>query len=317
MSGPYSALVIAEYDASQILPQTYQLVDAAQRIVGANGKIDILMAGFGCTTLAQSLTSCSGVIDILCMDTPVGEYQLAENLAPAIAELALGYTHLLAATTTHGKNLLPRVAGLLDVQPITDVIDIVDAHTFKRPIYAGSAIATLVTQEVFVLLTLRANSFQPVNSLGGSASLVRLQAPKGADTSSYVTARHTQSSCPELTQAKVIVAGGRGMQSREKFDLLFQLAGKLGAAVGASRAVVDAGFVDNELQVGQTGKIVAPELYIAIGLSGAVQHLAGIKDAKVIVAINSDPDAPIMQIADYALEGDLFEIVPQLLLELG
>lgn len=314
-------LVIAEHNNEQLHAQTFKLLGAAHELVKSSKsfQIDILIAGYQCSALAQQLTSVANIFKIMIIDAPSCVHQLAENMAPAIADIASVYSHILAASSTQGKNLIPRVGGLLDLQPISDVVAFVDEHTFKRPIYAGSAIATVVSDDTIKLLTIRTSAFDaPPTSQGSMATVIeQLAAPQDAELSSFVEEHITKSERPELTAAKVVVSGGRGLQNGENFSMLYQLADTLGGAVGASRAAVDAGFVANDLQVGQTGKIVAPELYIAVGISGAVQHLAGMKDSKVIVAINNDPDAPIFQVADYGLVGDLFEVVPQLIKSLG
>lgn len=314
-------LVIAEHNNQQLHAHTFKLLGAAHELLknSALSQLDVLIAGFQCSALAQQLTYSANISKIMIIDAPYCEYQLAENLAPAIANIASNYTHVLAASSTQGKNLLPRVAGLLNVQPISDVLAFVDAHTFKRPIYAGSAIATVTSDDSIKLLTIRTSAFDaPLSSATTvSITLENLPAPYDLGLSTFVEEQITKSERPELTAAKVVVSGGRGLQNGENFSMLYELADTLGGAVGASRAAVDAGFVANDLQVGQTGKIVAPELYIAIGISGAVQHLAGMKDSKVIVAINKDPDAPIFQVADYGLVGDLFELVPELIKSLS
>jgi electron transfer flavoprotein alpha subunit len=314
-------LVIAEHNNEHLHAQTFKLLGAAHELVKSSKsfQIDILIAGYQCSALAQQLTSGANIFKIMIIDAPSCVHQLAENMAPAIADIASVYSHILVASSTQGKNLIPRVGGLLDLQPISDVVAFVDEHTFKRPIYAGSAIATVVSDDAIKLLTIRTSAFDaPPTSQESMATVIeQLAAPQDAELSSFVEEQVTKSERPELTAAKVVISGGRGLQNGENFSMLYQLADTLGGAVGASRAAVDAGFVANDLQVGQTGKIVAPELYIAIGISGAVQHLAGMKDSKVIVAINNDPDAPIFQVADYGLVGDLFEVVPQLIKSLG
>ncbi|HZJ94545.1 MAG TPA: FAD-binding protein, partial [Thiopseudomonas sp.] len=253
-----------------------------------------------------------GVSKVLSADNAAFEHQLPENVAPLIAELGKDYTHILAAATTGGKNIMPRVAALLDVDQISEIIAVESADTFKRPIYAGNAIATVQSSAAIKVLTVRGTGFDAVAAEGGSASIEAVTAGADAGISAFVGEELAQSDRPDLTAARVVVSGGRGMQSGENFEMLYKLADKLGGAVGASRAAVDAGFVPNDLQVGQTGKIVAPDLYIAAGISGAIQHLAGMKDSKVIVAINTDEDAPIFQVADYGLVADLFDVIPEL-----
>ncbi|MBT4884311.1 MAG: electron transfer flavoprotein subunit alpha/FixB family protein, partial [Glaciecola sp.] len=275
------------------------------------GDIDVLVAGLDCAAVAQAAASISGVTRVLVADSSCYEYQLAENISALVVELADGYSHILAAATTTGKNFMPRVAALKDVAQISDIIAIESADTFVRPIYAGNAIATVQSSDTVKVMTVRASAFDAA-SLGSAAPIETLTQLHDAGLSSFVNAELTVSERPELTAASVIISGGRGMQNGENFALLNGIADKLGAAIGASRAAVDAGFVPNDMQVGQTGKIVAPQLYIAVGISGAIQHLAGMKDSKVIVAINKDEEAPIFQIADYGLVGDLFDILPEL-----
>lgn len=314
MENPMKILVIAEHDNHQCHPSTFNVLGAASSFAAYGPvAIDLLVAGEGCAGLAQSLSKVSGLQRLLLVDHPSCRDQLAETLAPFIASLAAGYTHILMAATTTGKNLLPRAAALLNVQPISEVLAILAPDTFKRPIYAGSAIATVVSDDHLKLLTIRTSAFNPVTAQTGEAMIECLDAPLQSELSELLEQRLVVNERPELTSARVVVSGGRGLQTGANFTLLYQLADKLGAAVGASRAAVDAGFVANDMQVGQTGKIVAPELYIAVGISGAVQHLAGMKDSKVIVAINKDPDAPIFQVADYGLVGDLFEVLPELI----
>ncbi|MGJ8630432.1 MAG: electron transfer flavoprotein subunit alpha/FixB family protein [Glaciecola sp.] len=303
-----SILIYAEHDNTELKAETAKLVHAASQI---GGDIDVLVAGHDCAAVAQSAASISGVTRVLVADASCYEYQLAENISALVVELADGYSHILAAATTTGKNFMPRVAALKDVAQISDIIAVESADTFVRPIYAGNAIATVQSSDTLKLMTVRASAFDAA-SLGGAAPIETLTQLHDAGLSSFVNAELTVSERPELTAASVIISGGRGMQNGENFALLNGIADKLGAAIGASRAAVDAGFVPNDMQVGQTGKIVAPQLYIAVGISGAIQHLAGMKDSKVIVAINKDEEAPIFQIADYGLVGDLFDILPEL-----
>ena len=303
-----SILIYAEHDNTELKAETAKLIHAASQI---GGDIDVLVAGLDCAAVAQAAASISGVTRVLVADSSCYEYQLAENISALVVELADGYSHILAAATTTGKNFMPRVAALKDVAQISDIIAVESADTFVRPIYAGNAIATVQSSDTLKLMTVRASAFDAA-SLGGAAPIETLTQLHDAGLSSFVNAELTVSERPELTAASVIISGGRGMQNGENFALLNGIADKLGAAIGASRAAVDAGFVPNDMQVGQTGKIVAPQLYIAVGISGAIQHLAGMKDSKVIVAINKDEEAPIFQIADYGLVGDLFDILPEL-----
>ena len=302
-------LVIAEHNNAALGAATLNTVAAAQAI---GGDIHVLVAGSACAAVAEAAAKVAGVSKVLVADNAAFAHQLPENLAPLVADLGKGYSHVLAAATTTGKNVLPRVAALLDVDQISEIIKVESPDTFKRPIYAGNAIATVQSSAAIKVITVRGTGFDPVAAEGGAAAIEALAAGSDAGISSFVGEELAKSERPELTAAKVVVSGGRGMQNGENFALLYKLADKLGAAVGASRAAVDAGFVPNDMQVGQTGKIVAPQLYIAIGISGAIQHLAGMKDSKVIVAINKDEEAPIFQVADYGLVGDLFDIVPEL-----
>ncbi|UPQ81540.1 FAD-binding protein [Pseudomonas knackmussii] len=302
-------LVIAEHNNAVLAAATLNTVAAAKAI---GGDIHVLVAGSNCAAIGEAASRIEGVSKVLVADDAAYGHQLPENVAPLIAGLAKDYTHVLAAATTNGKNFLPRVAAQLDVDQISEIIAVESADTFKRPIYAGNAIATVQSSAPIKVITVRATGFDPVNAEGGSASVEQVAATGDAGVSSFVGEELAKSDRPELTAAKIVVSGGRGMQNGENFKHLYSLADKLGAAVGASRAAVDAGFVPNDMQVGQTGKIVAPQLYIAVGISGAIQHLAGMKDSKVIVAINKDEEAPIFQVADYGLVGDLFEIVPEL-----
>ncbi|MFV3335530.1 electron transfer flavoprotein subunit alpha/FixB family protein, partial [Pseudomonas sp. NY15437] len=302
-------LVIAEHNNGALGAATLNTVAAAQKI---GGDIAVLVAGQNVGGVAEAAAKIAGVSKVLVADNAAYAHQLPENVAPLIAELGKGYSHVLAAATTNGKNFLPRVAALLDVDQISEIIEVVSADTFKRPIYAGNAIATVQSSGAVKVITVRGTGFDAVAAEGGSAAVEAVSGPADAGKSAFVGEELAKSDRPELTAAKIVVSGGRGMGNGDNFKILYALADKLGAAVGASRAAVDAGFVPNDMQVGQTGKIVAPQLYVAVGISGAIQHLAGMKDSKVIVAINKDEEAPIFQVADYGLVADLFEAVPEL-----
>ncbi|ANI14254.1 FAD-binding protein [Pseudomonas sp. R3.Fl] len=302
-------LVIAEHNNGVLGAATLNTVAAAQKI---GGDVAVLVAGQNVGAVAEAAAKIAGVAKVLVADNAAYAHQLPENVAPLVADLGKGYSHILAAATTNGKNYLPRVAALLDVDQISEIIDVVSADTFKRPIYAGNAIATVQSSAPVKVITVRTTGFDAVAAEGGSAAVEQVSGPADAGKSAFVGEELAKSDRPELTAAKIVVSGGRGMGNGDNFKILYALADKLGAAVGASRAAVDAGFVPNDMQVGQTGKIVAPQLYIAVGISGAIQHLAGMKDSKVIVAINKDEEAPIFQVADYGLVGDLFELVPEL-----
>ena len=304
-----SVLVYAEHDNAALNKVTLSVVAAAKEI---GGDITVLVAGKGCGAVAEEAAKIDGVSKVLCADNDAYEHQLAENIGDLVAEVGADYSHILAAATTTGKNFAPRAAALLDVAQISEISDVVDADTFKRPIYAGNAIATVKCGDAKKVITVRGTSFDGVEAEGGSASVESLDVVKDAGISSFVGEELAKSDRPELTSAEIVISGGRGMGNGENFEILYKLADKLGAGVGASRAAVDAGFVPNDMQVGQTGKIVAPNLYVAVGISGAIQHLAGMKDSKVIVAINKDEEAPIFQVADYGLVADLFEAVPEL-----
>ena len=304
-----SILVVAEHDNANIKAATLNAVAAAKAI---GGDIAVLVAGQGCGGAAEAAAKIAGVAKVLVADNAAYAHQLAENVSLLIAEIGKGYSHILAPSTSNGKNTLPRVAALLDVAQLSDVTAVISADTFQRPIYAGNVIATVQSTDAIKVITVRTTGFDAVAATGGSAAVEAVAAAKDAGLSSFVKEEIAKSDRPELTSAKIVVSGGRGMQNGDNFKLLYALADKMGAAVGASRAAVDAGFVPNDMQVGQTGKIVAPDLYIAVGISGAIQHLAGMKDSKVIVAINKDEDAPIFQVADYGLVADLFEAVPAL-----
>lgn len=302
-------LVIAEHDNATLKPATLNVVTAAAKI---GGEIALLVAGSGCKPVAEEAAKVSGVSKVLLADDAALAHPLAEVLTPVVLGLAKGYSHILAPATTTGKNLLPRVAALLDVAQISDISAVESADTFVRPIYAGNALATVQSKDAIKVITVRGTGFDAAPADGGSAGIEAVSGAAASELSSFVSAEITKSERPELTAARIIVSGGRGMASQENFKMLEELADKLGAAVGASRAAVDAGFAPNDLQVGQTGKIVAPELYVAVGISGAIQHLAGMKDSKVIVAINKDEEAPIFQVADYGLVADLFQAIPDL-----
>lgn len=304
-----SILVVAEHDNASIKGATLNTVAAAQKI---GGDITVLVAGQGVAGAADAAAKIAGVSKVLVADNAAYAHQLAENMSLLIAELGKGYQYILAAATANGKNYMPRAAALLDVSQISEITEVVSGDTFKRPIYAGNVIATVQSTDPIKVLTVRTTGFDAVAATGGSAAIESVASAHDAGVSTFVKEELAKSDRPELTAAKIIVSGGRGMQNGDNFKLLYALADKLGAAVGASRAAVDAGFVPNDMQVGQTGKIVAPDLYIAVGISGAIQHLAGMKDSKTIVAINKDGDAPIFQVADYGLVADLFQAVPEL-----
>ena len=304
-----TTLVVAEHDNASLRPVT--LVAAAAASAIGNG-FDVLVAGSGCAAVAEEAAAIAGAGRVLLADDGAYEHQLAENIAPLIAEVGASYNHILTAHTTTGKNFLPRVAAALDVAQISDIVAVVDDSTFKRPIYAGNAIATVRSEDAIKVVSVRGTAYDPIAATGGSAAIEALDSSHDARLSRFVGEALAKSERPELTAAGIIISGGRGMGSGENFKLLEGIADKLGAAIGASRAAVDAGFVPNDMQVGQTGKIVAPELYIAVGISGAIQHLAGMKDSKTIVAINKDEDAPIFQVADYGLVADLFNALPEL-----
>ena len=308
-----STLVIAEHDNADIKPATLNAVAAA---VELGGDVHVLVAGHGCAPAAESASKINGVAKVLSADSAEYENTLAENVAPLVVDLSGAYSHVLAPATSNGKNIMPRVAALLDVMQISDIAGIVDADTFIRPIYAGNAMATVTSAEAIKVITVRTTGFEAAEAEGGAGVVETIAAKGDQGLSSYVGAELSSSERPELTSASVVISGGRGMQSGENFPILEDVADKLGAAVGASRAAVDAGFVPNDYQVGQTGKVVAPDLYVAVGISGAIQHLAGMKDSKVIVAINKDEEAPIFQVADYGLVADLFNAVPEFSAEL-
>jgi electron transfer flavoprotein alpha subunit len=303
-----SVLVIAEHNNSQLNPSTLSSLSAASEI---NQDIVLLVAGYNCQTVADQASQIPCVQKVTVADNPAYEHALAENIAPLIADLADGHSHILATATTTAKNIMPRVAALLDVQAISDISAVLDENTFKRPIYAGNLIATVQTEDAVKVLTVRGTAFDAVAVDGGTADVESIAIAHDKTISSFVGQQLAESDRPELTAANIVISGGRGMASGDNFDLLYRIADKLGAAVGASRAAVDADFVPNDMQVGQTGKIVAPDLYIAVGISGAIQHLAGMKDSKIIVAINKDEEAPIFSVADYGLVADLFSALPE------
>ena len=302
-------LVIAEHDNTSLKAATLNAVAAADAM---GGDVDILVAGAGCGAVADAAAQVPGVSKVICADNGAYEHQLAENVSLLVAELGADYDNLLAPSTANGKNIMPRVAALLDVGQISDILTVESADTFKRPIYAGNVIATVQSADPKKVITVRTTAFDAVAAEGGNATVEACSAAHDAGVSQFIREEVAESDRPELTSASVVISGGRGMQNGDNFSLLEGIADKLNAAIGASRAAVDAGFVPNDYQVGQTGKIVAPDLYIAVGISGAIQHLAGMKDSKVIVAINKDEDAPIFQVADYGLVADLFEALPEL-----
>jgi electron transfer flavoprotein alpha subunit len=309
-----AVLVLAEHDNKSLRKATLNTVAAAQKI---GGEVHVLVAGHQAAAVAKAAAQAAGVKKVLHADAPHLGEELAENVAALIVSVAKSYSHVLAPATSTGKNILPRAAALLDVQQISDICAVESPDTFVRPIYAGNALATVKSKDAIKVITVRTTAFDAVPATGGNAPVENLQAPADSGLSAFVSREVSKSERPELTAAKIIVSGGRGLGSGDNFTKVLEpLADKLGAAMGASRAAVDAGFVPNDWQVGQTGKIVAPELYIAVGISGAIQHLAGMKDSRVIVAINKDEEAPIFQVADYGLVGDLFQLVPTLVQEL-
>ena len=302
-----SILVVVEHDNQAVNAATLNTLAAARQI---GDDIHLLVAGEKCGAAANAAAALEGATKILSADSAEYSHSLAENLAPLVAGIAGDYSHILAPATTFGKNVMPRIAALCDVPQISDIIEIVDSNTFKRPIYAGNALATVQSEDNLKIITVRSTAFEAVADSGGTAAIEAISAAGDQGLSSYDKSELSSSERPELTSANIVVSGGRGMQDGANFTMLESVADKLGAAVGASRAAVDAGFVPNDYQVGQTGKVVAPELYLAVGISGAIQHLAGMKDSKVIVAINKDEEAPIFQVADYGLVADLFDAVP-------
>ena len=303
-----SILIVAEHDNNDLNAATLNAVTAANAI---GGDIHILVAGHGCVTVAEQASTVAGVSKVLLADASAYEHALAENVSLLIAQIGSDYGHILATATSNAKNIMPRAAALLDSQAISDISAVIDGDTFKRPIYAGNVIATVKSSDVIKVITVRGTAFDAAASEGASANIDTLVDAHDAEKSSFTSEEVAKSDRPELTAAEVVISGGRGMGNGENFGLLNGIADKLGAAIGASRAAVDAGFVPNDMQVGQTGKIVAPDLYIAVGISGAIQHLAGMKDSKVIVAINKDEEAPIFSVADYGLVADLFDALPE------
>ncbi|MDC1118001.1 FAD-binding protein [Alphaproteobacteria bacterium] len=309
-----SILILCDHENGQLSPVTLNAVSAASQI---DGEMHLLVAGDQTGNVAKAAASIAGIAKVLVADDKPLENGLAENLAPLMQSLSGGYSHMMAAATTTGKNVMPRLAALLDVMQISDIIKIEDASTFQRPIYAGNALSTVSSNEAVKVITVRNTAFEAVAAEGGNATIEPVAGASDAGLSAYVKSELSSSERPELTSASIVISGGRGMQDGANFAMLEKIADKLGAAVGASRAAVDAGFVPNDYQVGQTGKVVAPDLYVAVGISGAIQHLAGMKDSKVIVAINKDDEAPIFQVADYGLVADLFDAIPALEKELG
>jgi electron transfer flavoprotein alpha subunit len=309
-----AVLVLAEHDNKTVRKATLNALAAAQKI---DAEVHVLVAGHNCAEAAKAAAQAAGVKKVLHADAAHLADFLAENVAALLVSLAKNYSHIVAPATSNGKNILPRAAAMLDVQQISDIVAVEGADTFVRPIYAGNALATVKSKDAIKVITVRTTAFDAVAATGSTAQIEQTQAPADSGLSSFVTREVSKSERPELTSAKIIVSGGRGMANGENFKTVLEpLADKLGAAMGASRAAVDAGFVPNDWQVGQTGKIVAPDLYVAVGISGAIQHLAGMKDSRVIVAINKDEEAPIFQVADYGVVGDLFQLVPQLVEEL-
>ena len=309
-----SILILCDHENGQLSPVTLNAVSAASQI---GGEMHLLVAGDQTGNVAKAAASIASIAKVLVDDDKSLENGLAENLAPLMQSLSGSYSHIMAAATTTGKNVMPRLAALLDVMQISDIIKIDDANTFQRPIYAGNALSTVSSNEAIKVITVRGTAFEAVAAEGGNAAIEPVAGASDAGLSAYVKSELSSSERPELTSAPIVISGGRGMQDGANFAMLEKIADKLGAAVGASRAAVDAGFVPNDYQVGQTGKVVAPDLYVAVGISGAIQHLAGMKDSKVIVAINKDDEAPIFQVADYGLVADLFDAVPALEKELG
>ena len=308
-----SILILAEHEGGELRAATASVVTAAQAVKAAGGgDVHVLVAGAGATGVADKAAAMAGVDKVLLADDAAYEHELAENLAALVVKHAEGHSHVLFAATAAGKNVMPRVAALLDVSGISDIIEVLGEDTFVRPIYAGNALATVRSADPVKVVGVRATAFDAAPDTGGSATVEAVDAAEADADVAFVGQELSDSDRPELTSADIVVSGGRGMQNGENFSMLDDIAAKLNAAVGASRAAVDAGFVPNEYQVGQTGKVVAPNLYLAVGISGAIQHLAGMKDSKVIVAINKDEEAPIFQVADYGLVGDLFEILPEL-----
>ncbi len=308
-----SVLVLAEHNNKEIKASTYNSISAASEI---DSNIEVLVIGSNCEELSNQLCKAEKINKVLVINDSIYENPIAELYAPVISSIADNYSHIIGPATTFGKNIFPRVAVKLDISQISDVIKIIDSETFMRPIYAGNALATVKSKDSKKIITIRPTSFEPVSKEGGSATLENLTTQENTISTTYISREESSSDRPELSTARVVISGGRGLQSAENFKLLNEIAEKLNAAVGASRAAVDAGYVSNDYQVGQTGKVVVPDLYIAVGISGAIQHLAGMKESKVIVAINKDEEAPIFNIADYGLKADLFEALPKLSEEL-
>ena len=304
-----SILIIVEHDNANLVGATFHTVTAAQQI---GGDIDLLIAGHGCGAAAQAAAQIAGINRVLHADDASLEGQLAENIANLVVSVADNYSHVLSAATTFGKNFMPRAAALLDVSQISEISEVISADTFVRPVYAGNALAKIQSSDRIKLITVRPTKFDAAAETGGSASVEVVDACTDSGLSRFIGLSSSKTERVELTSAAIVISGGRGMQNGENFQMLESVADKLGAAVGASRAAVDSGFVPNDYQVGQTGKVIAPDLYIAVGLSGAIQHLAGMKDSKTIVAINKDSEAPIFQVADYGLVADLFDAIPEL-----
>jgi electron transfer flavoprotein alpha subunit len=302
-------LIIADHENAKLAKATLHALGAAQKI---GGEAHVLVAGKNCEAVAKQAASAQGIAKVLLADDAAYSDGLAENIAPLVAGIGKNYTHILTAATSVGKDFMPRVAALLDVAQISEIIAVVSPDTFRRPVYAGNAIETVQAKDAIKVLTVRQTGFDAASGTGGNAAIEKLEGKGDSGLSQFVSKQESKSERPELTSARVVVSGGRGLGSKENFSIVDKLAAKLNAAVGASRAAVDAGYVPNDYQVGQTGKIVAPDLYIAVGISGAIQHLAGMKDSKVIVAINKDENAPIFEIADYGLVGDLFTLLPEL-----
>ena len=309
-----SILILCDHENGQLNPVTLNTITAATQI---GGDIDLLVAGDATGNVVKAAASIANINKVLSANDKIFEHRLAENLTPLMESLSAKYTHIMASATTTGKNVMPRLAAQLDVMQISDIIKVVEENTFQRPIYAGNALSTVSSGDAIKIITVRGTAFEAAAAEGGGAIIESLQSTDDARLSTYIKSELSRSERPELTSAPIVISGGRGMQDGANFTMLEKIADKLGAAVGASRAAVDAGFVSNEYQVGQTGKVVAPDLYMAVGISGAIQHLAGMKDSKIIVAINKDDEAPIFQVADYGLVADLFDAVPDLEKELG
>ena len=309
-----SVLLIAEHDNKKIRPFTMNAITAASQI---DSNVHVLLIGNNCEDVAKSLAEISSIKKVLHAEATYYENYLAENFAPLVVKISENYSHIISSANTFGKNLMPRVAALLDTSQVSDIIKVISPDTFLRPIYAGNAFATVKSTDLKKCITIRPTSFEPCETSGGSASIEKVEAAEEFSSSKFIKREEVKSDRPELGTARVVISGGRGMQNGENFKLINAVADKLNAAIGASRAAVDAGYISNEHQVGQTGKVVVPDLYIAVGISGAIQHLAGMKESKIIVAINKDGEAPIFSVADYGLEADLFEALPQFLEELN